>query len=140
MRKIGLILLALLVGPAWAAEEHGGGHSNGGKEEAPENATEYIQVDPPVVVNLQGRRRYLRADIQILVVGAQNIENIKLHMPAIRHALIMLFADRDPTQLAVVEEREKLRAETKEKITEVLEQYATSEGLQDVLFPSFLIQ
>lgn len=93
-----------------------------------------------MVVNLNGARRYLRADVQMLVEGAENIARIKTHMPALRHTLIMLYANRDPATLSNVQEREKLRAETLAEITKTLDQYGSSEGLKDIFFSGFLVQ
>lgn len=140
MRIIGTLLLALLLNTAWAAEEHGGGHGGeeGGEHAGP--AVEYVMFEPPLVVNLHGPRRYLRADVQMLVEGQENIARIKTHLPALRHTLILLYGDRDPATLANVLEREKLRTETMAEITKVLDQYGSSEGLKDVFFSSFLIQ
>lgn len=142
MRIIGTLLLALLFTTmAFAAEEHGGGHGEKAKEGEPTGPVlEYVLIEPPMIVNLQGKRHYLRADVQMLVEGQENVDRIKTHLPALRHALIMLYGDREPNSLSLVEEREKLRTETMTTIKSVLDQYATSEGLKDVFFSSFLVQ
>lgn len=124
-----------------AAEEHGGGHGGEGKEGAPTGPViEYILIEPPLVVNLQGKRRYVRADVQLLVEGQENLNRIKTHLPALRHTLIMLFGDHDPTTLVSVEEREKLRKDAMTAIKGFLDQYSNSQGLKDVFFSSFLVQ
>lgn len=141
MRILGTLLLALLINTAWAAEEHGGGHGEKSEGEHAGPVIEYVTFEPPLVVNLQGQRRYLRADVQMLVEGQENVDRIKLHLPALRHTLILLFSNRDPATLARVDEREKLRTDALAEITKVLNQYASSSaGLKDVFFSSFLVQ
>jgi flagellar FliL protein len=146
MHKISAFLLVLLLclGAAARAEEGGGGHGGGGEKKEGEAAggpaLEYLPLEPPLVVNLQGQKRYLKADVQLLVEGAENVARIKEQMPVIRHALILLMSERDPAQLAGVEEREKLRVATLAEIRTALDKYSRSEGLKDVFFPNFLIQ
>lgn len=144
MRKISVFLLALLLslGTVAKAEEHGGGQGGGEKKEgeAAGPVIEYLPLEPPLVVNLQGPRRYLKADIQLLIEGAENLPRIKEQMPVIRHALILLMSERDPATLANVEEREKLRAATLSEIRTALDKYSRSEGLKDVFFSNFLVQ
>lgn len=139
MRIISTLLLVLLFNTAWAAEEHGGGHAGGSGEQAGP-VLEYILLEPPLVINLQGKRRYLRADVQMLVEGQENVDRIKAHLPALRHSLIMLFANHDPASLASVAEREKMRTETMAVLKGFLDQYTSSVGLKDVFFSNFLVQ
>jgi flagellar FliL protein len=144
MIRIGILLLALMLSPALPAEEHGGGHGGKAEGEPTGPVIDYVVFEPSVVVNLQGQRRYLRADVQLLVEGQENINRIKLHMPALRHTLILLFSNRDPDVLAQVEEREKLRAGALEEINKVLEELAGdaggADGLKDLFFSNFLVQ
>jgi flagellar FliL protein len=93
-----------------------------------------------LLVNLEGKRHYLRADIQLLIDSKAHAEKIKAHMPPIRHALIMLFSNRNPEHLAVAEEREKLRQAALQDVTKALQKYGASEGLKDLFFTDFLIQ
>lgn len=131
MGKILTILLALLVGgPAVFAKEGGGGEEGG---------AEYLKLES-VLVNLQGKRHYLRADIQLLVDTKENADKIKAHMPAIRHALIMLFSNREPAQTAAVQEREKLRQAALAEVIRTLEKYGAEIGLEDLFFTDFMVQ
>lgn len=133
MGKILTILLALLVGghAAFANEGGGGGGEEGGAE--------YLKLES-VLVNLQGKRHYLRADIQLLVDTKENADKIKAHMPAIRHALIMLFSNREPVQTAAVQEREKLRQAALAEVIRTLEKYGAEIGLEDLFFTDFMVQ
>ncbi len=92
------------------------------------------------MVNLEGKRHYLRADIQLLVDSAEHVEKMKAHMPVIRHSLIMLFSGRNPEQVSAIDEREKLRQIAKEEIRKALAHYGAGEGLKDLFFTDFMVQ
>ncbi|HYE34889.1 flagellar basal body-associated FliL family protein [Methylocaldum sp.] len=112
---------------------------SGEEGEGGDGGVEYLPL-ASVLVNLEGKRHYLRADIQLLVDGKENAEKIKMHMPPIRHALIMLFSNRNPEQLSAADEREKLRQAALQDVTKTLEKYGASEGLKDLFFTDFLVQ
>ncbi|CAI8716444.1 flagellar FliL protein [Methylocaldum szegediense] len=104
-----------------------------------DNGVEYLPLQS-LLVNLEGKRHYLRADIQLLIDNKIHAEKIKAHMPLIRHTLIMLLSNRNPEQLAAAEEREKLRQAALQDVTNALQKYGASEGLKDLFFTDFLIQ
>jgi flagellar FliL protein len=126
-----LFLLLLSLSFHLKAVEGGGG----GEEKGPQ----YLPLEP-VLVNLEGKRRYLKADVQMLVESKESADKIKAHTPAIRHALIMLLSNRNPEQLTIVEEREKIRKAALEEVTKALEQYDADGGIEDLFFTDFFIQ
>lgn len=131
MRKFMITLLtssALVVLNAPAS-----GNEGGGKE------SQYLPLES-VLVNLEGKRHYLRADIQLLVDSAEHAEKMKAHMPAIRHSLIMLFSNRNPEEISAIEEREKLRQSARDEVKKVLAHYGASQGLEDLFFTDFMVQ
>lgn len=135
MVKLAFTLLLTVLctfSPVSLANEGGGG---GGGEGGPE----YLALES-VLVNLDGKRHYLRADIQLLVENKERSDKIKNHMPAIRHAMIMLFSGRDPDEMASIAERERYRQEAMAEITKVLEKVHADEGLEDLFFTDFLVQ
>lgn len=131
-RKIGwLLVLLLAITPSlWAKEE---------AEQSPPSI-EYLPLNPKLIVNLAGRHHYLRADVQLMIQGKENLERIQNYLPVVRHTLITLLSDLPPEQVANVEEREKLRQEALAKVRQALDQYTASTGLKDLLFTEFLIQ
>ncbi len=112
------------------------GYGTSGEEDG---GVEYLPLQS-LLVNLEGKRHYLRVDVQLLVDSKAHAERIKMHMPPIRHALIMLFSNRNPEQLATADEREKLRQAALQDVTKTLQKYGTSEGIKDLFFTDFLIQ
>ncbi len=112
---------------------------SGGWVHAEEDTVEYLPLES-LVVNLEGRRHYLRTDAQLLLESAENADKIKAHLPAIRHALIMTLSNRPSDQLAVPEEREKLRLAALQAIRTMLDKYSADRGLKDLFFTEFLVQ
>lgn len=106
-----------------------------------EDLVEYIPMEPNFVVNLLGSRRsYLRTDIQLLVEGKQQVERIKIHMPAMRHALILLMSEYSSDQLGTQKQREEFRKKALKQTRKTLDKYASSKGLSDLFFTEFLVQ
>ncbi|SMF95032.1 flagellar FliL protein [Methylomagnum ishizawai] len=134
MGKVRIVLVALCL---WAGSSAGLANEGGGGGE--EGGMEYLPLEA-VLVNLAGKRHYLRADIQLLVESKEDADKIKAHMPLIRHTLIMLFSNRDPAEIAAVAEREKLRQSALEQITASLEQVGADHGLEDLFFTDFMVQ
>lgn len=125
-------LLSLPLNQACSANE-------GGESKAESAGPQYLPL-PGILVNLDGRRHYLRVEIQLLVDDGAHVEKIKEHLAPIRHALIMLLSGRDPDQISQTDEREKLRQAAKEEIKKVLAANHVDKGLEDVFFTDYLIQ
>lgn len=103
--------------------------------------TEYLAMKPDFVVNLVGNRHsYLRTNIQLLIENKEHSERIKTHIPAMRHALIMLMSDYSADQLRSQEQREEFRKKALGQTREALDKYASSKGLMDLYFTKFLVQ
>lgn len=108
-------------------------------EEKSESGMEYLEITPKITVNLAEPRSYLLINVQILAEGAEAIEKIKKHMPAIKHELIMLFSGREDDSLQSMEQREALRKETSVTIKKTLDKYEKNNGFRDAFFSEFLI-
>ena len=108
-------------------------------EETVEPVLEYVEMSPKFTVNLDKRKKYLAVSVQLLVEGEGYTEKVKKHMPALRHELIMIYSGRSAAELQTMEQREALRQETKEVITQVLDKYSNSDGFRDVFFTEFLV-
>ncbi len=127
--RVSLFLLSLLfIAPSWAEDT-----------EPATPVLEYIAMDPKFTINLDGRKKYLMIDVQLQVEGETHIKKVKKHMPALRHALIMLYSGRKAEDLATMEQREALREETAATLRKTLDHYENSDGFRDVFFAEFLI-
>ncbi|MGZ4959410.1 MAG: flagellar basal body-associated FliL family protein [Methylomonas sp.] len=134
MRKL-ILLVSLLMMSALV-------FANEGAEKADESAgpaIEYLEMKPKFTVNLAEPKKYLLVDIRLLVEGAGAIEKIKKQMPALRHEMIMLLSGMHVADLQTMEQREALRAKTKQVITDTLNKTQSGEGFKDLFFSEFLI-
>jgi flagellar FliL protein len=118
--------------PSWA-------YANEGKSESGEGGMEYLEITPKITVNLAEPRNYLLVNVQLLAEGAEAVEKIRKHMPAIKHELIMLFSGRPSDSLQTMEQREALRKETVAVLQKTLDKYEKNSGFKDVFFSEFLI-
>lgn len=100
---------------------------------------EYVDMKPKFTVNLAEPKKYLLVNVQLLVEGAETVEKVKKHLPMLRHELIMMMSGMHVADLQTMEQREALRAKTKELITSSLDKVKSSDGFKDVFFSEFLV-
>lgn len=135
-RLVAIVLLACLPGLGQA--------SGGGEEEkAPTHPFQYIELKPGLTVSFgtSGRVGYLKAGISLRVANAA-APAVELHMPAIRHELIMLFSRQTPEVLTAPDKQEALRTEALELMRKLLGEAAQvkPEEVEDLLFTEFFTQ
>lgn len=110
------------------------------KAEDSQLAAEYLPLSPKFIVNLKEWKSFLRVDVQLLIASEEDAEKIRPHLPAIRHALIMLFSNYGKDDLTTNEQREQLREQALQETKATLKKYAGSNGVKDLFFTEFLIQ
>lgn len=136
MQKL-ILMLAMLLSPAMSYA------NSGGAEKADESAgpvIEYVEMKPKFTVNLAEPKKYLLLNVQLLVEGAEHVEAVKKHMPVLRHEMIMMLSGMHVDDLQTMEQREALRAKTKQLVTDLLVKIRkNSDGFRDVFFSEFLI-
>lgn len=112
-------------------------------EAADPGSSRYIDLKPAFVVNYggSGRLRYLKTDIALRISGGVDGPNdIRHHMPYIRHALVMSLSRASEEDLSSMEGRELLRQSTLEAVREVLMNEEGRQFVDDLLFNSFIVQ
>jgi flagellar FliL protein len=102
----------------------------------------YLPLDPALVVNIQdeGKSQYLQTSIQLMTRNTEVFEAAKLHAPAIRSALIMLFSTVPYASLSTVEGKQQLQDSARVRIDEVLMDLAGVEGIDAVYMTSMVFQ
>lgn len=128
------LCLLMLAGCVFASSE----------EAAPEEDArgfKYIEMSPSLVVNVgeAGKVGFLKADISLRVESVA-VPSVEHHMPALRHALILLLSSQDDKELQSTEGREAVRLAALEAVREVIKEADHVEGVTDLLFTSFLVQ
>lgn len=102
----------------------------------------YMELDPPIVVNLAAatRSKYLRADIQLYIENKEDADLVKEHMPRIRDRLISLLAGRDGSTLMTADARDALRAELLTALRETMVAQTGHAAISGLYFTGFIIQ
>jgi len=123
--------LLSLAHPVFAADE----------EQAKPAPVIYLPLKPKFTVNLQGKRHYLRAEVQLKLDNDATKSTVQLHNAAIRHALVLVLSDKDVKQITSMSGRESLRAEALAAVQEALKTYAgKNKGIEDLFFTDFVAQ
>lgn len=134
-RVLVVLLLACLPGLGHASAPS--------KEAAPSHPFQYIEMKPDFTVSFgtTGKIGYLKAGVSLRVANAA-APAVELHMPAIRHELLMLFSRQTPEALVAPDKREPLRLEALEAMRKLLVDAAQvkPEEVEDLLFTEFFTQ
>lgn len=136
---VAVLLVAISVGGTITALKL---MSPGGDEESAEEEEEvveeveplapaiYFQMTPNFTINfnVNGRQRFLQAELTLMYRDPVLEPVLKLHMPAIRNGLVMLFSNKNFDELQTPEGKENLRKEAFDTIQGILmkEQEATA--------------
>lgn len=130
-------LLAVLAGcPAASAKEEESKAANAA-------VNEYLELAPAFIANYGGPGpvHFLKADITLrLAKDAQAAEQVKHHMPYLRHVLLMLLSRQTEEAIGSMEGKEKLRAEALAAVQAVLQAEAGKPLVDDLLFTNFVVQ
>lgn len=147
--KLLVIILALALlggggGAAWwflVGSKSATGQSH--KKEEAEKPPVFTRLDQ-FTVNLQrgpdGEDHYLQVDVDLQVADDKVIEQIKLRMPQIRNALLLLLSSRTADDLAPVEGKQKLAADIVAQVNKILGAKDSKQGVLGVYFSAFVIQ
>ena len=133
MQKLILCTIIILLGfaQARAAED----------EPAP-TASAYVSLGDPMVLNLSGTKRltFLQISADVLVSDADAEETIKIHVPAIRHSLIMLLSEQKASDIKSPAKREEIRQQATAQVQSLIVALSGSTDVSDILFSSILVQ
>src|SRR5262245_21877107 len=101
----------------------------------------YQALNPPMVVNFANDPSgFMQVAVQIMARSKEAIDVVKANEPAVRNALIMLYAGKTREDVLSREGKEKLRAETLAEVQNVLAPYAGETTVEDVYFTSIIAQ
>ncbi len=100
----------------------------------------YVEMKPSIISNLTGGPKYIRCDIQLMTKYASKVEQIKTHMPALRHTVLMIIAGADGKQLTTHEGKEALRKQLLEAIRKKLEELTDEPMVKDLYFTAYYVK
>lgn len=131
LRKLCILLFGFLfIGNVYA-----------GAEDALPVEIGYVELKPSFISNLKkGGPKYIRADIQLMTEYASLIPEIELHMPAIRHEILMLIAGEDGNKLKTREGKEELRTKALEAVRATLKANTKKTLVTDLFFTAYYVK
>ena len=127
-----------------AADEHGEPMPKKVPKPLPEEevfVTSYYTFPDPLTSNLKGSRRYLQVQVGVSTqYDAQVITNVTTHTPALASDMLAVIADFTEEEVQGTEGRARLAEALKAAINKRLEKAEGFGGVEDVFFPSFVLQ
>jgi len=116
-----------------------GAHESAGHPPAPAS---YLSLEPAFVVNLESmdEQHYLQADVQLMSRDALALDAAKTHVPMLRNALLLLFGQQKPEDLATRAGKEKLQQAALAEVQKVLKAETGKPVVEAVYFTSFVMQ
>ncbi len=124
----------------------GGGEEEGAGEHAAAEPTEqppkYLDLNPEFIVNFENQNRvsYLQVDIQVMSRDGAVIKALETHKPRVRAELLMLLSTQSYEQLRSREGKEKLAADIRQTLNDILKKETGKQGVEAVYFTSFIMQ
>lgn len=112
-------------------------------EEAPAVAQAvYIELEPAFVANYggPGRLRYLRTEISLRIDEGLGVNDVRHHMPAIRHAIVVLLSKQEDENISSQEGKELLRLDLLDVVRQVIDAEEGDNSVTDLLFNAFIVQ
>jgi flagellar FliL protein len=144
---IGVLLIAII--GLGAMMFLGGGDDAPAEEtakevKAPKQKPIYKSIDKAFVVNFKdqsgGAVRYLQVKVKVMARSQDVIDAFELHLPAIKHELLLLFFGQTYDVLSTNEGTNAMRQEALIRINKILEREKMPEELEAVYFTSLIMQ
>ncbi|MCU7922324.1 MAG: flagellar basal body-associated FliL family protein [Candidatus Thiodiazotropha sp. (ex Dulcina madagascariensis)] len=132
-----LLVILMLFAPLLPAEDKVAGEGDEAKEPA---VISYYQIKPALVANLAAGGKYIRCNIQLMTDDESFLEDLKLHGPAIRHALLLLLSEQDGNSVKTPLGKEALRKKALSEIARLMKKLSGKEGLKALFFTTFFVQ
>jgi flagellar protein FliL len=102
----------------------------------------YLSLEPTFVVNFvyKDTLRYLQTSIAVMTRDDFIVDQVELHMPAIRDRLLMILSNKTYAQLSGPEQRENIRKKILSEIREIVGTSDSGHSVDTVYFTGFVMQ
>ena len=129
---LSLLLLALGMAATYAAEA----------EEPAQGDSAYVSLGDPMVLNLSGSQKltFLQISADVLVRDSDTEESVKIHLPAIRHSLIMLLSEQKAADIKSPQKREEIRQVATANVKRLITDLSGDGEIAEILFSDILVQ
>ncbi|MFT5173482.1 MAG: flagellar FliL protein [Gammaproteobacteria bacterium] len=104
--------------------------------------TFYHEFKPEIVVNFPGNSqpRYMQLSLTAVTTDENAIDALKLHAPAIRNDLLLLFSGIEPEPLASREGKEGMLKQALDTIRGIMKKRYGEEAVDELYFTRFVMQ
>lgn len=109
----------------------------------PEKNTGYVSLGDTMVLNLatdSNRLTFLQLKADVLVRNEDAKEIVEVHIPAIRHKLIVLLSEQLAIDMKTPAKREEIRQQATREIRDMINRMADNNDIEEILFSHFLVQ
>jgi flagellar FliL protein len=100
----------------------------------------YYQIKPSLVANLASGGKYIRCDVQLMTHDEVFLEELNLHGPAIRHALLLLLSEQDGKKLKTTQGKETLRKSALMELQKLMKEVSGKDEVKALFFTTFFVQ
>jgi len=101
----------------------------------------YVSMHPHFIINLaDDPRHFMQMKAKAQVKDKATREDLRRHMSAVHHNLILLFSQLTQKDLASVKKKELMRQQVTESIRKTLEQYAENHAVENFFITSLIVQ
>lgn len=142
---LAVLLVVISVGATFfVVSKMMGGKKSGGDEESSAESSESAEVAAKPAIyfplktftvnyDVNGRQRFLQAELTLMYRDEAVLKTLELHMPAVRNSLVMLLSRQVFDELQTAEGKEKLRTEALAEIQGIIakETAASAEKADD---------
>jgi flagellar protein FliL len=103
---------------------------------------QFFPIRPAFVVNIpsKGRIRFLQIQVDIMSRDDDVIDDIETYAPLIKNELVSLFSNQTYEGVVSPEGKERLRKEALKRVQKVMSEQAGVDGIEQILFTSFVTQ
>jgi flagellar FliL protein len=103
----------------------------------------YLPVHPKVIVNLQkstGSTNFLMLTATVRLDDEEAIAAAKLHMPALRHQMIMLLSEKQLADMTQTKGTEKTRKEVLSALQGFMKTETNKTSIKDIYFTEVVVE
>ncbi len=97
---------------------------------------------PAFVVNIpsEGRIRFLQIEVEVMSRSEDVIEDVEAYAPLLKNELVTLFSSQRYEEVVTAQGRDALRTEALKRVQKIMTEQAGVDGVEQVLFTSFVTQ